>query len=89
MCAHCDETVAGPETSVRLGWVVQDLLYVVAVVQLAASDGEAEASTPGLGQNDTQLKLLDQSLSNNEEEIEFFWGFSLYCKIILYLISHI
>lgn len=87
--AHCDETVAGPETSVRLGWVVQDLLYVVAVVQLAASDGEAEASTPGLGQNDAQLKLLDQSLSNKEEGIEFFWGFSVYCKIILYLIFHI
>lgn len=67
VCAHCDEPVAGPETSVRLGWVVQDLLDVVAVVQLAASDGEPEASTPGLGQDDTQLKLLDQSLSNKEE----------------------
>lgn len=76
MCTHCDEAVASPETSICLGWVVEDLLYVVAVIQLAASDGEAEASTPGLGQNNTQLKLLDQSLSDTKEGNEFLCKFS-------------
>lgn len=90
VCAHCDETVAGPQTSVCLGWVVQDLLDVVAVVQLAASDGEPEASTPGLGQDDTQLKLLDQSLSNKEEgNFLLYCIYFLHCKIILYLIYKI
>lgn len=75
VCAHCDETVSGPETSIRLGRVVQDLLYVVAVVQLAASDGEPEASAPGLGQNHAQLKLLDQPLSDTEEGNSFLGFF--------------
>lgn len=70
---HSDETVPGPETSICFGWVVQDLLYVVAVVQLAASDGETKASTPGLGQNDTQLKLLDQTLSDTEQGRDSFF----------------
>lgn len=66
-CAHCDETVPGPESSICFGWVVKDLLYVVAVVQLAASDGEPEASTPGLGQKHRKLKFLDQPLTDEKQ----------------------
>lgn len=67
VCAHCDEPVSRPESSICLGWVVKDFLYVVAVVQLASSDGEPKASTPGLGQNHRELKLLHQSLKGKKQ----------------------
>lgn len=62
VCVYRDKPVSCSESSICLGWVVQYFLYVVAVVQLASSDGEPKAPTPGLGQNHCQLKLFNQSL---------------------------
>lgn len=73
MCAcgcfntYSDEPVSCPQSSIRLGWVVQYFLYVVAVVQLASSDGEPKASTPRLGQNHCQFKLFNQSLTGKKQ----------------------
>lgn len=67
VCAYSDEPVSCPESSICLGWVVQYFLYVVAVVQLASSDGEPKASTSGLGQNHRQLKLFNQSLTGKKQ----------------------
>lgn len=61
--AHCDEPVSSPESSICLCWIVEYFLDVVAVVQLASRDDEPKASAPGLGQNDCQLKLFNQSLT--------------------------
>lgn len=67
ICAYCDEPVSCPESSIWLGWVVQYFLYVVAVVQLASSNGEPKASTPGLCQKHWQFKLFNQSLTDKKQ----------------------
>ena len=65
--AYCDKPVSRPESSICLGWVVQYLLYVVAIVQLASSDREPKASTPGLGQNHCQLELFNRTLTGDKQ----------------------
>lgn len=63
-----DEPVSRPQSSVRLGWVVKDFLYVVAVVQLASGDREPKTSTPGLGQKHRELKFFHQTLPGDKHD---------------------
>lgn len=64
--AYGDEPVSSTKSSIRPGWVVQNVLYVVAIVQFASCDGEPKASTPRLGQNHSQLKLFNPTLSGRK-----------------------
>lgn len=66
--AYGDEPVSSSEASICPGGVVQYVLYVVAIVQFASSDGESEASTPGLGQNYSKLKLFNPTLSGRNNK---------------------
>lgn len=61
-----DEPVSRSQPAVCLGGVVEDLLDVVAVVEFAPGDGEAKASTPGLGQKNRELKLFHQTLGGGQ-----------------------
>ena len=65
--AHRDEPVSRPEAPICLGWVVQYFPDIVAIVQLASSDGESKASAPELAQNHRELKLFNQSLTGNKQ----------------------
>lgn len=76
MFMYNNEPVSCSKSSICLGWVVQYFLYVVAVVQFAAGDGESKASTSGFSQIHLQFKLFDKSLKIRRKHT-----FNTYLKI--------